>query len=201
MRKEILMKNLMKNIIVFIALSISLSALVGCSKTADSSKDSAEKTNSATAKNNDYPPVPSGIMQAEIRDVDGNTFKLEDKKGKVLLVNLWATWCGPCRKEMPDFVELQDKYRDQNFEIIGLNTDDESVEDVKSFAKAMKLNYLLGYTDGKFFIEFFKVTRQEGSIPQTMLINREGRLTGVFLGAGAANVAKIKDSVEKAISQ
>ena len=115
------MKNLSKNIAVFIALSIALSSFIACTNTASSSKNGATaNANSASVKNNDFLPAPSGILKGVIKDVDGNTFKLEDKKGKVLLVNLWATWCQPCRAEMPEFVALQDKYKDRDFEIIGL---------------------------------------------------------------------------------
>lgn len=196
------MKHLLENIVVFIALSFLISTFAACSKTADLPKDSTDnKTNAAPSKNNDYPPVPSGIMQAEIKDLEGNTFKLEDKKGKILLVNLWATWCGPCRAEMPEFVALQEKYRDKNFEIIGLDSDtDETPEEIKAFAKNMKLNYLLGYADPKFLNEFLKVTRMQG-IPQTMLIDREGKMLGVFFGANTANIIKIRESVEKAVNQ
>ena len=194
------MKYLFKNIAVFITLSVLLSAFVACSKTTSSPDATADATNSAAAKNSDFPPAPSSVMQAEIKDVDGNTFKLEDKKGKVVLVNLWATWCGPCRAEMPDLIALQDKYREQNFEIIGLDSDDESPEEIKSFAKKMNLNYQLGYADGKLMNDFLKISKF-GGIPQSYLIDREGRLRGVFVGGGTTNVDKIKAEVEKVVAQ
>ncbi len=199
------MKNLFKNAAVFVALSIGLSVFFACSGS-DTSKSAAENTNSAvnsaadSVAKNDYPPAPAGIMQAEIKDIDGNTFKLEDKKGKVLLVNLWATWCGPCRAEMPELVAMQNKYKDNGFEIIGLDTDEESAEEIKAFAETMKLNYQLGYADEKFFGEFLKITRMQG-IPQSLLINREGKLTGMFLGGGGKVVGQMKETVEKVVNQ
>lgn len=205
------MKNLFKNAAVFVVLSIALSGFSACSNS-NTQKDTAENTTSAadsvsvtnsaanSAAKNDYPPAPAGIMQAEIKDLDGNTFKLEDKKGKVLLVNMWATWCGPCRAEMPELVAMQNKYKDSGFEVIGLDTDEESPEEIKSFARTMKLNYQLGYADDKLFGEFLKVTRMQG-IPQSLLINREGKLTGMFLGGGGKVVNQMKETVEKVVNQ
>lgn len=201
------MKKLFVNLITFVALSVAFSNLTACSNTASTQKGPVldnSQNNSSTetgkTKSSEYPPAPTGIIQADIKDVDGNTFKIADKKDKVVLINLWATWCGPCRSEMPELVALQEKYRDKNFEILGLDVDEESVEEVKAFAKEMKLNYTLGYADEKFVSEIYKLSRQSG-IPQSVLINREGQITGVFFGAGSRSVSDIKTAVEKAVSE
>ena len=198
------MKNIFKNAILFIGLSIALSSFLACTKTATTEQtqvDEAAKTSeksSTTAKNNNFPPAPVGVSQAEIKRIDDSTFKIEDKKGKVLLLNLWATWCGPCRAEMPELVALQDKFRDQDFEIIGLNTDDESVEQIKNFADDMKLNYTLAYADEKLMNELLKISKFTG-IPQSYLIDREGKLRGVFTGGGPKVVNQLKETAEKVI--
>ena len=193
------MKNFFTNLVLFTALSVAFSGLTACTNTATTEIGSAE-TSKAT-QNSNYPPAPSGIMQGEIKDLDGNTFKLEDKKGKVLLVDLWATWCGPCRDAMPDLIALQDKYKDKNFEVIGLDTDEEETpEQIKAFAQAKKLNYQLGYADAKMMSEFIKVTRLQG-IPQSILINRDGRMVGIFPGGGARVMAQIKETVEKTVNE
>lgn len=195
------MKNLLKNIVVFIALTFALSSFIACTNTASSKKDSADSTNSAASKSSEYPPVSSNIMQAEIKDVDGGTFKLEDKKGKIVLINLWATWCGPCREEMPALVELQEKYKDRDFEIIGLDSDDEETpEQIKAFAEKMKLNYQLGYADANMMNNFIKISKFNG-IPQSFLIDREGKLRNVFVGGGAKNINLIKEAVERVVSE
>ncbi|MDQ6787956.1 MAG: TlpA family protein disulfide reductase [Acidobacteriota bacterium] len=195
------MKDLFKNIIVFIALSFVLSSLISCTNTIGTSKDSTDNSNVATAKNSTSPPAPAAIMQADIKDLEGSTFKLEDKKGKVILVNLWATWCVPCREEMPDLVALQDKYKSNDFEIIGLDSDDsETPEAVKEFAKKLNLNYQLGYADAKLMNNFLNFSKFDG-IPQSFLIDREGKLRNVFVGGGAANVNKIKEAVERVVSE
>ena len=199
------MKNLSVNLILFVALSIAFSSFTACTNTVNTQKGPVDEKAAPLDTSNDqtksiYPPVPTGIMQAEIDDVEGNKFKLEDKKGKIVLVNLWATWCGPCRAEMPYLVEMQDKYKDQDFEVIGLNADDETPEEIKAFAEQMKLNYQLAYARNSLRSEFIKITRMSG-IPQTIIINREGQLTGVFTGGGKGVLNKMKATVEKIVNE
>ena len=199
------MKSLFVNLVLFFALSIVFSSLTGCSNTASTQKGpivetSAPSSPESETKKTDYPAAPVGIIQADIADLEGSSFKLEGKKGKVVLVNLWATWCGPCRAEMPELVAMQEKYKDKDFEVIGLNADDEGVEEIKEFADKMKLNYQLGYANNRLRSEFIKVTQLAG-IPQSILINREGQLRGVFTGGGEKVVNKMKETVDKAVSE
>lgn len=200
------MKNLFANLVLFLVLSVAFSSFTACSTAVNTQKSVAEENVAAAPVNTpesetvDYPPVPQGIMQADITDLEGNVYKLESKKGKVVLVNLWATWCGPCRAEMPELIAMQEKYRDRDFEVIGLNADDESVEEINEFAQKMKLNYELGYAKNRLRSEFIKVTQLSG-IPQSILINREGQLRGVFTGAGSRVINKMKETVDKAVNE
>lgn len=198
------MNNLFKNISVFAVLTVALSGFAACTRTTTApATDSAGNTagaNTNFAAKTDYPPVSTGIMQSDIKDVDGGSFKLEDKKGKVLLVNLWATWCGPCRSEMPELIAMQNKFKEQGFEVVGLDADDESADEIKTFARSMKLNYQLGVADPKLIGEFRNITRMDG-IPQSLLINREGKLTGIFLGGGPKVVNQMRETVEKIVNQ
>jgi thiol-disulfide isomerase/thioredoxin len=203
------MKYLLKNISVFVVLSFLLSGFAACTKTTTSTQTAAgENTNSTAAKSDgssEFPPAPSALMQSQIKDVDGNVFKLEDKKGKVVLVNLWGIWCAPCVKEMPELIALQEKYKDKDFEIIGLNVgndegEPEPAENIKSFAEKKNLNYTLGYADTTFFGNMAKATKM-GGVPQSILIDREGRLNGVFTGVSAHLIEQLKDSVEKAVNR
>lgn len=191
------MKNLLKNTAVFIFLSFAASGFIACSN----SVDPADNTNAAASKSSEFPAAPAAVMQAEIKDVDGKTFKLEDKKGKPFLINLWATWCGPCRAEMPTLVALQDEFGSKGFEVIGLDADaNETPEQIKEFAKTMKLNYQLGYAEPKLMNEFLKISKS-GGIPQSFLIDREGKLRGVFFGVNAKVVNELKDSVAKIVNE
>lgn len=189
-------------------LFLSFGILFAACNTASTEKVSINETpaNAETANNpenksdNPFPPAPSGLMEADVKLVDGGTFKLEDAKGKVILFNLWATWCGPCRQEMPDLVELQDKYQDRGFEIVGLNTDEETPEQINPFVEKMKLNYKIGWTDETMIKEFMRISRVQ-AIPQSFLIDREGRLRGVFVGGGEKVLNQLKESLGKVISE
>lgn len=157
-------------------------------------------TTDAPKKSSEYPPVNSAVANADIKQLDGSTFKVADKKGKVLLLNMWATWCGPCRSEMPELVKLQDQYRGQGFEIIGLNTDDEPAAAISEFSAQMKLNYNLVWADNKLQTELLKISKF-GGIPQSFLIDRDGNLRGVFTSANPETIAKLKEIVGKLMAE
>lgn len=207
------MKNLLKNTALLVALSFAFSNLTGCNNTTSSQKgpvievannasNSANKTETANTSSTDnpYPPAPEAVLQTENKDLEGNVIKFADYKGKVVLVNLWATWCGPCRGEMPHLIEMQEKYKDQGFEVVGLDVDEESVEEITSFAKEMKLNYKLGYADQKTVSAFIRLTKLQG-IPQTIVLDRESRLISAVGGGGLKKIEEMKAAVEKAMSK
>ena len=201
------MKFFLQNIALFVILTIAFSALTGCNggnkvsiQNTETSSNGSANAASPDKPKSVYPPAPSAIMQADIKLLDDTTFKLQDKKGKVLLVNLWATWCQPCLEEMPHLVEMQEKYRDQGLEVIGLDVDPETKQQIEAFAAKQKLNYTLGWADDKLQTEFVKVTRLNG-IPQTLLINRNGELRGIFTGGGKNTIVKMKETVEKALNE
>jgi thiol-disulfide isomerase/thioredoxin len=209
LQKRGLMKDLFKNFIVFIALSVVFSSLLACpTKTTENGTTGETDSNTTDAKKKDdkgYPPMPSAIAQAEIKMLDGSTLKIEDKKGKVVLLNLWGTWCGPCIAEMPSLIEMQEKYKDKNFEIIGLNIGDgegnpESEEKVKEFVEKKQLNYSIGYADRKLSNEFMRVGQMAG-VPLSILVNREGKITNIFQGGGPRILNSMKETVEKTINE
>jgi thiol-disulfide isomerase/thioredoxin len=201
------MKFFLQNIALFVIFTIAFSALTGCTGGANTSGNTPETTSNGSTNaaapdkpKSVYPPAPSAIMQADIKLLDDTTFKLQDKKGKVLLVNLWATWCQPCLAEMPHLVEMQEKYRDKGLEIIGLDVDPETKQQIEAFAAKQKLNYTLGWADDKLQTEFVKVTKLPG-IPQTILINRNGETRGIFTGGSQRVILSMKETVEKAINE
>lgn len=206
------MKSILKNSFLLLIAAVAFSGLQGCGGTSNSAQQ-IENTNSAVttnqtapansgqaSKNSEYPMLPSALLKTEIKKIDDSTFKLEDKKGSVILLNLWATWCGPCRGEMPHLIEMEDKFKSNNFEIVGLNTDDESVDDINRFAAEMKLNYQQAYASGDMMKEFLTISKFQG-IPQSFLIDREGRLRGVFLGGGPKVIGTMKETVEKVVNE
>jgi thiol-disulfide isomerase/thioredoxin len=188
------MKLAVRNTTLFISLSLVIIFFAGCSATSSAGKfDAANNTN---LPKSEYPAAPVPIMEAQLTKIDGTNFKLADYKGKVLLVNLWATWCGPCKAEMPEFVKLQAANQEKGFEVIGLNVEEDETADIlKEFGEKMGINYPLVKGEVSLAREFLKISKVD-AIPQSFLIDRNGKLVGVFVGGGK-NVEKIKDSVGK----
>jgi thiol-disulfide isomerase/thioredoxin len=87
--------------------------------------------------------APAGEMAKldyVLKDMDGKDVRLSDYRGRPMLINFWATWCAPCRHEIPGFVELVEKYREQKFIVLGISVDDKP-EDLRTFAAEFKMNY------------------------------------------------------------
>ena len=203
------MKRVLFNFAIFVVLAVSFSSLAGCSGAGSSNAPAtnATATNGAAPekkeipKKSDYPPLAEKVAQSDMKNLDGSTSKVADRKGKVLLLNMWATWCGPCRGEMPALVKMQDEHRDNGFEIIGLNTDDgDTKEMVEDFAKELKLNYTLVWADTEMQNGLLKISNFNG-IPQSFVVDRDGNLRGVFRGGGKAEVAKMEELVAKIVAE
>src|SRR5688500_7040735 len=115
------MKAILKSLALLAVFAVVFSNLTGCGGSAPANSAGNTTTTKPGAKSSDYPPLVASITNADLELIDGTITKVADRKGKVLLLNLWATWCGPCRNEMPHLIEMQDKYRDQDFQVLGLN--------------------------------------------------------------------------------
>lgn len=111
-------------------------------------------------------------------DMEGNTRHMREWDGQVIMLNFWAPWCPPCKKEIPDFIALQEKYRDQGFVVIGVTVD--TLENAQPFADSVGINYpvLIAEETG---IELGKqYGNRVGALPYTVFIDREGRLGTSF---------------------
>ena len=120
-------------------------------------------------------PAPAWVLQ----DVDGKTVSSDQVKGKVVVLDFWATWCGPCRSEIPGYVELQKKYGDAGLVIVGVSLDRVGPAVVKKFIEEQKINYLVVMGDDKIAEAFGGVD----AIPTTFIIDRSG--TARFRKEGA----------------
>jgi thiol-disulfide isomerase/thioredoxin len=129
-------------------------------------------------------PLPDEIRNTELRALDGTGFKLADYQGKVLVVNLWATWCGPCREEIPQIVEFYDDYRGRGVEVVGLTMEDErgnTPEAVKQFVSSVGIKYRVAWAEENLYARFLAPGFE---IPQTYIIDREGRIRRKLVGGG-----------------
>jgi thiol-disulfide isomerase/thioredoxin len=136
----------MVRVIVFAALLILLPAVV-------------------SGQSNEAPAVA-------LKDLRGRTVRISDYKGKVVLLNFWATWCPPCRAEMPELVRLQQQYRRQGLQVIGVTYPPTELRAVRRFIRSIGVNYpiLLGAEETKAMFD-----RGE-TLPLTVLIDREGKI-------------------------
>ena len=198
------MKNYLHKIFVFSLLTVLVSSLAGCSSppTGNSpSVNSVASNSEPQKKNSEFPPIAEKVAQAQMKNLDGTTSKVADMKGKVLLLNMWATWCGPCRGEMPALVKMQDEHRERVFEIIGLNTDDgDTKEMIDKFAAEMKLNYKLVWAPTEMQAALLKISNF-GGIPQSFIVDRDGKLRGVFRGGGANEIKKMEELVAQIVNE
>jgi peroxiredoxin len=129
----------------------------------------------------------------ELVSVDGRRVKLSDFRGKAVVLNFWATWCAPCKVEMPWFVDLQNHYGNDKLAVVGVAMDDSAPQKIAQFASAMGVNYpvLLGTN---------KVSEEYGDVeylPTTFYINRQGKIVGKV--AGLIGKAEIEDDIRKAL--
>jgi thiol-disulfide isomerase/thioredoxin len=114
-----------------------------------------------------------------VKDMNGADVKLADYKGKVVMLNFWATWCGPCKVEIPMFTELQTKYKDQGLAFLGISVDD-SPEQLRPFAQDYRMNYPVLVGDGRDDVQ--NAFGPMFGIPVTLLIARDGTICTRYLG-------------------
>ena len=167
-------------------------------KTPAPANTSKPETSSATAEAA-VVTVPPVVFDTEMQSTNGEPIKLSNYSGKVLVVNLWATWCGPCRNETPELVRLYKEYQSQGVEVIALSTEDpvRSEETVKEFVKEYEVNYPVGWATREVAIALM---RGRTSIPQNFIITRDGRIKKRFIGFHPINTPpQLKQAIEDAL--
>jgi thiol-disulfide isomerase/thioredoxin len=120
-------------------------------------------------------PDPAPPFKA--KDLGGNEITLDAYKGKVVLLNFWATWCGPCRAEIPDLIDLQNKYKD-HLQIIGMAVDVDDESELRSVVKTEGINYPVALTTGEVRMAYGGIT----ALPTVFVINPEGRVVQKHVG-------------------
>jgi thiol-disulfide isomerase/thioredoxin len=148
--------------------------------------------------------LPQGLRDAKLQTVDGKPLKLSDYSDKVLIVNLWATWCGPCRVEMPELVRLSKEYKSRGLEVIGMTTqqNDPNVDSVRSFVRAQNVDYRIVWDDGNFVAPLVEAVHGASVIPQSFLISRDGRILKHFEGYNQFSTpALMRQAIEAALSE
>ena len=167
--------------LVVVALVVALGIYVGYHK--------ARRPGSSLAHLTQSSPAPDFSLQS----LDGKTMRLSDFRGKAVLLNFWATWCSPCKIEMPWFIDLQKEYGSQGLQIVGVAMDDSSKEDIAKFAKDMGVNYPILIGKEAVGDEYGGVP----ALPESFLIARDGKIVDTIIGLRGK--AEIEDAIKKAL--
>jgi peroxiredoxin len=166
-----------------LSLVIATALLVGAALTGCATSRAAE-TVKAERDRHDAPDFA-------LKDSDGKTVHLSDYKGKVVLLDFFATWCGPCKIEIPWFMEFERTHKDKGFSVLGVSMDDEGWEVVKPFLQDMNVNYRVVIGNDMTAQAYGGVD----SLPTAFLIDRTGKIAAVHIGL--AGKKEFSDGIEK----
>jgi thiol-disulfide isomerase/thioredoxin len=177
---------------------IAFGLLLAIGVSSCNSNDPPSKTGAAGRAN----VLPRQVMEAENRAASGSTpIKLANYSGKVMLVNLWATWCGPCRMETPELVRLHKEFQDRGVEMIGLSTEnpDASARSVSDFVREFNVDYQIGWAKPEVAMAMMQ---GRTNIPQSFIIARDGRVVRRFIGFNPQTTpTQLKEALEQALKE
>jgi peroxiredoxin len=143
----------------------------------------AKKARRSSAK-----PAP----EFSLKDASGQTVHLADYRGKVVLLDFWATWCGPCKVEIPWFMEFEKEFKDQGFAVVGVSMDEDGWSAIKPYVQNMKMNYRILLGNDAISTAYGGLD----SLPTTLLIDREGGIASTHVGVSMGK-EEFKDAIVK----
>ena len=141
--------------------------------------------------------LPEGLLNHKLQAIDDSTFRLADFSGKVVVINVWATWCGPCRREVPDYEKVRKEYTGRDVEFIALTTEDPIAarDKVQKFARDFHFGFRIGWADR----ETARVLMNgRNAVPQTLVLGTDGHVVTRWVGYSAQHSS---DRLRAAINQ
>jgi len=149
--------------------------------------------------------LPSDVREVKLQTLDGGSLKLSDYTDKVVVMNLWATWCGPCRQEMPELVKMSNEYKSRGLVVLGVATTYNEHNDqahVKEFIKSQSIPYKIIWDDGTLATPLVQAVRGEAKIPQSFVISRDGRIVKHFTGFSPYSTPQLmRQAIEEALNE
>lgn len=188
---------------LWIATACSLLFMTACGNSASQQTAQVNNTPSGNrAPRSAYPMPPSSsssdASQYGFTLLDGRRMKLADYAGKVVVLDFWATYCPPCREEIPQLIELQRRYASQGLSIVGLNVGGaEDRPKVSEFVRAYRIQYTLAYPDTE-MVDLY--LGDNDAIPQTIIFDRRGRLVKHFIGYDQTMPVELEQAIQSALA-
>ena len=153
----------------------------GCSSDTETDRSSAEapQTSQQAQAGTSYETNPVPAPDLTLETMDGRQINLADQNGKVILVNFWATWCAPCRREIPDLINLYSEMKDEGLMIVGIAVDQEGAKVVKPYVQKQDINYPIVLDPDQSTEKHFDAMY---GLPTTYVVNPEGKIVRRILG-------------------
>lgn len=142
------------------------------------------------------PPLNTKAPDFTLKSTSGANLRLSEQRGQIILVNFWATWCGPCRQELPEFEKLKQKYAKYGFEVWAVNVDNDSNEAIK-FIKPLGLSFPILFDSGLITSQQYKVE----TMPSTFLLDRDGRVRFIHHGFQPSYVEKYDAEIHQLVKE
>lgn len=145
--------------------------------------------------------LPESLLKRQLKGLDNSSFRLADFGGKVVVVNLWASWCGPCRAEVPEYEKVRKEYAGRAVEFIGLTTEDPrtSADSVRKFVRNLNFGFRLGWADRD---TARTLMNGRNSIPQTLVIAPDGRILSHWNGYTRGHSGeRLRETLERALAE
>lgn len=148
-------------------------------------------------------PLPAALLDTPLTTIDGKSMKFSDYNGKVVVINMWASWCGPCRVETPELIQMSKDFKARGVEFVGLTTkgNDPDIEPIKEFVAEQQVPYKIIWEDGRFAGPLTQAVRARAVIPQSFVLLRDGSIYRHFEGFNQVETPKkLRAAIEEALS-
>jgi peroxiredoxin len=144
------------------------------------------------------------LRETKLQTLDGKSLMLSDFSNKVMVLNVWATWCGPCQQEMPELVKMNNEYKSRGLVVLGLATtynEHQGIDYVKDFIQKKGINYKIIWDDGTMVGPLVQIVHGQSVIPQSFVISRDGRIVKHFEGFSQYSTPMLmRQAVEDALN-